>query len=299
MQLGMDLSCGISNPHGRILLSTNWRYSSPNPLPFKEIEYLCLSPMDYVPIDFLFTLDHMELMVYGPDQQGLPTPRLGNLPLFHALRLLVVENTNASFLAGHTFHKLERCRVVTQCKSDEIPGHGLFTEMPVCTRLNINDLILLSTFKLPHIQELAVEFRNLKCSTIWEKQIAVNANLSGLKLLHMRSQHFHGKLDQILRPCPLLETLIISSRLNADCLRSLLPLCADETSGLQQSSSEGRLPAILCPMLQRLQIEGAYSSEMPWLIPVLKDIAILRAVIGSPLKSFTLSAPSWMGASLS
>ena len=104
-------------------------------------------------------------------------------------------HTNPSLLAGHTFHKLERCKVVAQHESDHIPVSHLFTEMPVCTRLDVNDLTLVSTFKLPHIHELAVEFGDLKCNMIWEKQIALNTSLSGLKLLHMKDWHFHGNLD--------------------------------------------------------------------------------------------------------
>jgi hypothetical protein len=58
--------------------------------------------------------------------------------------------------------------------------------MPVCTRVDIDDPYLLATFKLPQIYELALDFSDPDCSTIWEKHIAVNANLSGLNLLHMR-----------------------------------------------------------------------------------------------------------------
>jgi hypothetical protein len=87
---------------------------------------------------------------------------------------------------------------------------------------------LLSTFKLPRIHELAVEFTDLKDNMIWEKQIAVNTNLSGLKLLHMTGWHFHGNLDQILRPLRSLETLIISFPPDVECFGSLLPLWANE-----------------------------------------------------------------------
>ena len=172
-------------------------------------------------------------------------------------------------------------------KVDDLPGHGLFTEMPVCTRLDIDHLILLSTFRLPLIQELAVEFVDMKDNIIWEKQIAVNTNLSGLKLLHIMCRHVHANPYQILRPLRSLETLIISFPV-AEWFASVLPLWAPVISGLKQSSSEGRSPVVICPMLQNLRIEGADLSMIPDLMPVLKDIVTLRAVYGSPLKSFTL-----------
>ena len=278
--------CGISS---MITISTNWSGSGPIPLPFKEVEYLeLLDQQDDRPIDFLYTLDHMELIKYDSNQQRPPTLLLCNLPLFLALRVLVLRYTNPSFLAGHTFPKLERCRVKTRYRFSDIPGYGLFTEMPVCTRLVIDDLTLLSTFKLPHIHELAVEFTDLKSNMMWDKQITVNTNLSGLKLLHITGWNFHGKLDQILRPLQSLETLIISFLPDMECFGSLLPLWANGTSGMKQSSSEGHSPTTFCPMLRSLQIEGADPSEMPWLIPVLRWVVTLRAVCGSPLKNFTV-----------
>jgi hypothetical protein len=282
------ISYGISSPDDRIAMTTTWSGSGPIPLPFKEEEDLYLRNLHDGPIEFVYALDHMELMRYDSDQERLPTPP-DNLPLFHALKRLVICQIDPSFLAGHTFHKLEGCMVVTEYESDDIPGHGLFTEMPVCTKLDINDLTFLSTFKLPHIHELGVEFGDLKCNTTWEKQIAVNTNLSGLKLLHLKRWHFHGNLDQILRPLPLLNTLVLSFPPDMECFGSLLPLSANEASELKQSSSEGRSPVVFCPELQSLQIEGADPSEVPSLIPILKELVIGRALFGSPLKTFTFS----------
>ena len=287
--------CDISSPHCITLTMCGPDSTGPIHLPFKEVEYLALGNYGNYgndsPIDFHHTLDHMEFMIYDSDQQRpttpLPTPPPFILPLFNALRVLVMKRTNPSFLGGHTFHKLEKCRVVTPHESDNIQGYGLFTEMPVCTRLDIDDLTLLSTFKLPHIHELAVEFRELNFNMVWEKQIVVNTNLSGLKLLHMRVRRFLGNLDQILKPLQSLETLILSFPPGVECFGSLLPLCSHEASGLKQSSSEGRSPAILCPMLQGLHIEASDPSGVLRKSPILKDIVIQRAVCGSPLKSFT------------
>ena len=96
------------------------------PLPFKEVDYLYLSDTPHNnPIDFHFTLDHMELSIGGSDQPILQTSIPCNLPLFCALRVLVVMDVNPSFLAGHTFHRLERCRVLGSLRLDYIPSKKL------------------------------------------------------------------------------------------------------------------------------------------------------------------------------
>jgi hypothetical protein len=284
--------CGISSPYRTIPVTIYRPGRGPIPLPFKEVERLKLTNYgDDSPIEFIYTLDHMELMRYDSNQQRLPTLPPCNLPVFHALKVLVIVNVNPSFLAGHTFHKLQKCRVVTGYEPDYITGHRLFTEMPVCTRLYIDDLTLLSTFKLPRIRSLSVKFEGLKCNTIWKKQIAVNTNLSGLKLLHLRNWHVHGNLDQILSPLRSLKILALSFPPDMETFGSLLPLSANEASELKQSSSEGHSPVAFCPMLHSLKIEGTDPSKTPLLIPILQDIVILRALYGSPLKSFTFNSP--------
>jgi hypothetical protein len=284
--------CGISSPYRTIHMAIYESGRGPIPLPFKEVEYLELTIHGGDRhIEFLYTLDHIEIMRYDSDQQRLPTPPPCNLPLFHALKVLVIENIYPSFLAGHTFHKLQKCRVVTWHEPDYITGHSLFTEMPVCTRVDIDDLTLLSTFKLPHIRSLSVKFEGLKCNRIWKKRIAVNTNLSELKLLHLKDWHFHGNLDQILRPLRSLKTLALSFPPDMECFGSLLPLSANEAFELKQSSSEGHSPVVFCPLLQNLQIEGTDPSKTPSLIPILKEVVILRALYGSPLKSFTFTSP--------
>ena len=198
----------------------------------------------------------------------------------------MVENVDPSFLVGHTFHRLERCRVVGLFEVDHIPSQELSTEMPVCTRLDIDDLALLATFKLPQICELGLDLSDSEWSMIWEKHISVNSNLSGLTLLHIRGQGIARDLVQILRSLPLLETLIISSQVDVGTF-----------GALNQTSWEGQKLAILCPMLQSLQIEDTDPSESPELTLILKDVVTLRTVCGSPLKSFTFytfdSEPRW------
>jgi len=283
-----ELILGISVPCGIIPISMEELPNCVVALPSKGAEYLHLWSNGLKILDFRFTNDHMELMVYDwvytvAPQRLLPC----DLPLFHALRILVVQNCNLSFLTGHTFHKLERCRAVKSHHQIHSPSPFTETEMPLCTRIDIDDLHVFATFKLPQIHELAFDFSDPDSSTIWEKHIAVNANLSGLTLLHMKKWSFDGDLIPILRSLPLLETLIISSRLGVVSLRAFLPMDANATLVLKQAIGEGRPLALLCPSLQSLRIEGQDPSAEPELIPLLKDIVILRAEFGSPLKEFT------------
>ena len=279
---------GISTSHGIIPMSTELPRNGLVPLPFREVDYLRLCDFDFrISFDFLLTRDHMELMVYDNYQPPLPTCAL---PLFDALRVLVVENANPSFMAGHTFHKLERCRVVKSPKSSgSSPSLFTETEMPACTRADIDDPYLLATFKLPRIHELALDFSHPDCSIIWEKHIAVNVNLSGLNLLHMKNWPFDGDMIPILRTLPSLETLIISSQQGVVSFRAFLPMNANGTSGPKQTSSEGQTLALLCPKLLSLQIEWEVPSMQPELVPILEDVVTLRAERGSPLKTFTFS----------
>ena len=205
----------------------------------------------------------------------------------------MVEEANPSFLAGHTFHKLERCRVLKLPKSyGATPSLFTETKMPTCTRADVDDPYLLATFRLPRIHELALNFSHPDCSTIWETHIAVNANLLGLNLLHMKNWLFGVNLIPILRTLPLLETLIISSWQGVVSFKAFLPMDANWTSGLKQMSGKGRTSALLCPKLQSLQIEWEVPSMQPELVPILKDIVTLRAECGSLLKSFTFSKVS-------
>ena len=284
-----DLSLGLSTPHDIILLSTTIPRNRLVPLPFREADYLRLCGFDLrSSFEFLLTRDHLAVMVYDNDRPPLPNLHTCALPLFNTLRILVVKSTNPSFLTSHTFHKLERCRVVdTRYSLDASPS--LFTEtwMPVCTRVDVDDPYLLATFKLPRIYELALDFSYPDCNTIWEKHIAVNANLSGLCLLHMKKCPLDGDLIPILRTLPSLETLIISSRLSVFSFRALLPMDTNGISGLKHASGEVHSLALLCPRLQSLQIEWKVPSIQSELVSILKDVVTLRAECGSPLKNFT------------
>ena len=281
------VTVGILCPYAVIPMLTDFPRSGVLALPFKEVDYLYLNDTPHnKPIDFHFTLDHMELSIGGSDQPILQTSIPCNLPLFCALTVLVVMDVNPSFLAGHTFHRLKRCRVMGSLRLDYIPSQKLFTEMPVCTRLDIGDPTLLATFILPQIHKLGLDFSVLECGMIWENNILVNSNLSGLKLLHIRAEDLGRDLVQILQPLPLLETLIISSQVDVDTFRAL-----------NQSCWEGQKLAIVCPLLQVLEVEDTDPSERPELTLVLEDVVTLRKVCGSPLKSFTFyifsPEPGW------
>ena len=258
------------------------------PLPLKEPEYFRLYCYgSFSPFKFLFTHDHMELMVYGYDEPPLPTSLPCALPLFDALRVLVLDDINPSFLAGHTFCKLKRCRMVTTRNFFGDPPKE--TEMPACTRIDIDDPYLLATLRLPWVYELALNFSHPDCSKIWERHIAVNVNLSGLNLLHMKNWLADGDLIIILKSLPLLNTLIICSWLGVASFRAFLPMGANKTSGLKQTSDEEQTLALLCPRLQRIEIEVDSSPVQPELMPILKDIVTLRSEYGSPLKRFTFA----------
>ena len=272
------VTIGNLYPHDIIIpIFTQLPRSGFLPLPFKEVDYLYLCDTDNANthIDFHFTLDHMELSIGSSDHPTLQTSIPCNLPLLHALRVLVLVDTNPLFMAGCTFCRLERCSVMGSSKLDHIPSQELSTEMPVCTRVDISNPALLATFKLPQIHELGLNFSPPECIMIWTKHISVNSNLSGLKLLHMRGEHIGRDLVQILQPLPLLETLIISSQVDVDTFRAL-----------SQSCWEGHKLAIISPMLQRLQVEGTDPSEMPELTLILEDVITLRKACWSPLKSF-------------
>src|SRR5258706_14193111 len=98
------------------------------------------------------------------------------------------------------------------------------TGMPVCTRIDIDDPWVLAAFKVPQIRELVLDFSHPSRSVIWEKHIAVNANLSGLNLLHMKNWPYNGDLIRIITLVPLLETLIITTRRAVVSLGDVLPM---------------------------------------------------------------------------
>ena len=215
-------------------------------------------------------------------------------PLFHTLKVLDVVSIPSRFLAGQTFHRLERYKE-ERIDDSIIPGLDPLTEMPVCTRLVV-PLRRLATLKLPQIRELSLSQNGGRPDHIWEKHVKVNANLSGLKLLHLRGDYTTWPpiaVIKILESLPALETLIIDYwpliifRSFDDVFGALLPSNVPGPSALNQSSWKGQISGVLCPRLESLQIQGLKLTGRADLMPVLKDIVTLRAIIGSPLKSFT------------
>ena len=288
---GVDLILGITTPRATIPMSTLLPKRGVVSLPFKKAESLHLFAGGSTSLEFLFIRDHMELMVYDYDRLPPPPSLSCASPLFYALRVLVMKCDNLSFLAGHTFHKLERCRLLKVGRFTRSPSERMLTEtgMPVCTSVDIDDPWVLAAFKLPQIHELALDFSSRDCGVTWEKHIAVNANLSGLNLLHMKNWSPNGDLITILRSVPLLETLIITTSGDADSLRALLPMDANETSRQKASHTKGETFTVLCPRLRHLQIERDHLRGHPDWVSLATDIVTLRAECGCPLKRFTFS----------
>ena len=284
-----DFIFGISTLHSIIPMSTLLPERGLVSLPFKNAESLHLSAGVSTSLEFFVNRELMELIVYDYDRPPPPTSLPCALPLFDALRVLVITCDNPSFLAGHTFHKLERCRLLKENRLMHSPSQHMLTriEMPVCTRVDIDDPWVLAAFKVPQIHELALSFSDPKCSVVWGKHIAVNANLSGLNLLQMKIWPFGEDLIPILSSLSLLETLIITTWSGVESFEAFLPMNANGTSGLKQPSDDGKALVVLCPRLRHLQIESEVLWVRPDLIPFAKDIITLRAECGSPLKVFT------------
>ena len=292
---------GVSSPDGIVPLSRSevgdqgaHTESEYLPLP-TESEYIKTDVRLDLPIDFLSSCHSLkEVKMTSLYLKMKPDTHFSlDTPLFHTLKVLIVWSTS-SFFAGQTFHKLERF-IQRGIKGDWLdnevtPEQSPLTELPVCTRLVVR-LSTLVTLKLPQIRELSVY-----CigggDHIWN-HIAVNANLSGLKLLHVLHLWDLPSITftKVLALLPALELLIIGigcfHSSFVDCLEAFVPMNVSGPSGLNQSSWKGQISGVLCPRLESLQIEDIDLTRQAELIPLLKNIVTLRATIGSPLKSFT------------
>ena len=290
---GGELILGYSTLHSIIPMPRLLPKRGLVSLPFKKPESLHLLASNSTTFEFLLTRDHMQLMVNGYHKPPPPPPLPCALPLFDALRVLVMKGGNPSFLGGHTFPRLERCRLLKEGRLKLGPSKRILTEvgMPVCTRADIDDLWVLTALKLPRIHELALDFSDPKYPVIWEKHIAVNGNLSGLNLLHMKNYWNTRDRDliAILRSLPLLETLIVTTWLGVDLFKAFLPMEANGTIVQKQASGEGQTLAVLCPRLRHLQMESSdyYMTKTPHWAASAAEIVNLRAECGSPLKMFT------------
>ena len=289
---------GFSSLHGIVPLTAaldHFEFTSP---PFRESEYFQVSSCfsENFPIDFLFPFHNLkELRIYPLSLTMQSSTQLpSNFPLFRTLKVLYVGSIQPTLLAGQTLHSLARYRERVAYNRVNL-DQGLLTEMPVCTRV-VAGLCSFATFKLPQICELGIYFDHLQPKMVWEKHVAVNTNLSGLRLMHVFGWVHTRKryLIKILRSLPALETLVITwdfdTPPSVDFFRGFVPMASQETSGLNKKSGEGHLPAILCPKLESLQIEYIDLPKEPQLMPVLNEIIGLRAVVGSPLKSLTFMA---------
>ena len=278
---------GVSYPHGVVFIAAKGNPTFLD-IPFKEVEYLIAH--DQLSTACLPSLHCLVELRVKNEQNILPTAPSHDLPLFNTLKVLEAYNIHQSFFTGQTFHRLERCKIVSSQEGHSLI-FGLPTEMPVCTRLDAEDLTLLATLKLPQICELGVSFDHPESNLIWGKDISVNANLSGLELLHVHDWGVSTDLVQILGFLPALEMLIVGNGKDLDVsfFRAFIPGGENSVSGLKKGScGKGHVPPMVCPMLKGLFIEGVDPKEQPGL-PVLKEVVTLRAVGGSPLQTFTFS----------
>ena len=296
---------GVSSPDGIVPLSrvaANDYYSLGSltelgclPLP-REAEYISTTVPMAFPLEFLFSFHTLkEVRMTASSLRMQPNTKFSlSAPLFHTLKVLHVSSISSSFFAGQIFHKLERYKE-ERIYDKHTSKLGPLTEMPVCTRLVVS-LFTLATLKLPQIRELCIANVGIG-DHIWKKHIAVNANLPGLKLLHVlhlwepSSITFITILGLLLG----LKSLIIGvgsySSSFVDWLEAFVPVNVPMPSGPNQLSRVGQISKVLCPRLENLQIEGINLTKEAELMPVLKDIVTLRAAIGSPLKSFTFYFP--------
>jgi len=303
IEFGDRTFIGVSSPLGIVPLSRA-SVHSPNkpitgleypPLP-RESEYIATDEDLELPIDYFFSfhsLKEMRMRELGlgmrPNTQSSP-----DAPLFHTLKVLIVHASRLSPLSSQTFHKLERYQEIFASGVDE-PRQDQLTEMPVCTRL-VTTLSRLATLKLPQVCELEVLVDDEEePDYLWEKYVAVNAQLSGLKLLSLsttpRGTSYFNDIPKILGSLPALETLVLHHVHLIDpyvtLFEAFIPMNAQGTS---EPIWEGQIPEVLCPRLESLQIESIINPTVQpdaELMPVLENIVTLRAIIGSPLKSFT------------
>jgi len=291
---------GVSSALGIVPLSRASVYNDGDPftgleyppLP-RESEYIATDEDLELPIDYFFSfhsLKEMRMRLLGLGMRS-NTQSPPDAPLFHTLKVLIVYTSRLSPLASQTFHKLERYQGRFASDVDE-PRQDWLTEMPVCTRL-VTSLSRLATLKLPQVRELEVLVGYEKePDYLWEKYVAVNAQLSGLKLLSLStteiSTSYFNDIPKILGSLPALETLVLHEE-HLDYpyvtfFEAFIPMNAQGTS---EPIWEGQIPEVLCPRLESLQIEHISPTDQPELMPVLKNIVTLRAIIGSPLRSFT------------
>jgi len=289
---------GVSNPHGIVPLSRPSVFGRPRtgleypPLP-SESKYIATQEDLELPIDYFFSFHSLKEVRMRALNLGMRsnTQSSPDAPLFHTLKVLTVCASRLSPLASQTFHKLERYQEEFAFDVDE-PRQDRLTEMPVCTRL-VTSLSRLATLKLPQVCELEVIVNHEeKPDYLWEKYVAVNAQLSGLKLLSLSTTvngtSYFNDTPKILGSLPALETLVLHYRHlvypYVTFFEAFIPMNAQGTS---EPIWEGQIPKVLCPRLESLQIEGVRPTVQPELMPMLKDIVTLRALIGCPLKSFT------------
>ena len=290
-----NICIGFSSLHGMVPLTAARDHDDFTSPLFKESELLQFfrHPSGEFPIECLFPFHNLrELRIHPVSLTMQSSTRLpSNFPLFRTVEVLYTRAIQSSSLAGQTLHSLERYWE-NETRGRHNLAQGLLTEMPVCTRV-VAGLSSLATFKLPRISELCIRFNHLEPNVIWEKHVAVNVNLSGLRLMHVLGWLPSPEINliEIFGSLPTLETLVITwdfhTPPSVDFFRAFVPMGTQRTSGRKKESGEGQIPAVLFPKLEILQIERVDIHKRSELMPVVKEIVTLHAAVGSPLKSFT------------
>ena len=292
-----DTYIGFSSSQGIVSLSTAPKNRDIYFPHFQELEYIATTASLKLLDNYFCPFRSLrEVRVPRSDLEiQSNTPLSMNLSFFNTIKVLDIWSIQ---LAGQTFHKLERFRQRTSYKIN--PRQCVLTEMPVCTKLVV-EVSRLAVLKLPQICELVVFLDGGALGNIWKEHIAVNSNLSGLKLLYFYETTYGvgtrtaRDIIQILKSLPALETLIIDGDYidipYPDFFKAFVPTGAKETPGIHHSSGEGQISGVLCPKLQSLQIQGINLTKGPGLMHVLEDVITSRAIIGCPLKSFTFYVP--------
>ena len=247
-------SIRLPSPHGKVTLSANQiHHNHISPL-LRESDF----HLTHLPVDFLLPFHNLEILeISGSSSIFQLSPNLcpGHTPKVHDL-----SSVQSSLLASPTVRKPGSCREFP-VPDRRSPSQSHLIEMPFCTSLVLT-LSRLATLKLPRISKLSVWIDHQDPNTIWEKRIAVNANLSGLRLLHVGGWNSSTKMDvlQVLRFLPALETLVITRprwvTLGVDFFRAFFPVDVQGPSGMDFTSGEAQLSTLFWPRLESLQIEG-------------------------------------------
>jgi hypothetical protein len=106
-----DIEIGFSGPHGMVTLSSTSQGDCIGFPHFRELEYIGISSggcFDFIEFSPFQSLRELRIPDICLKTRVNTKHHLSNLPLFHSLKVLVVEGIESQLLAGQTFYKLQR-----------------------------------------------------------------------------------------------------------------------------------------------------------------------------------------------